>query len=433
MAYRYVWMDTAQDDSDANWNSSTISYTTLAAAIAASSGGDIIFVASIHVEDTAGSFDCTGFSEASHILVISVDKTSGTPPANAYERQIDTSGEIDGSDITIQGYVTMIGLYFVSDDNVEIGSIINSGVRLIDCDIEVADNVTIGAPDHSANTRLENVNFVQTTPATSGFPYVRGSLVWTEGSYSLDTGSITAVVTVSEGADIFISNVDFSGIAAADYLVGVDATDTYYIVFRRCKLPASFGGVIQGTYPLSSGGKVIMQGGDDSTSDEYWRIAEHYYEGVIVTDTTVYLDATYDGSNNYSIKMTTSANSKEWYRPLRFKLAEIWCAANATLKVNTLAGEAYNDDDFWIEFEHGTSGEPATGIVNYSSRTATIQTTPAALSTESDPGWTEGASGFSTYQYVQETLTSAAGIVTVWACFAKASKTIYVCPKVEVS
>ena len=189
--------------------------------------------------------------------------------------------------------------------------------------------------------------------------------------------------------------------------------------------------------PTGGGCEVKFHSVDDG--DNIHTFKEYYFEGLIESDTAVYLDATYDGSNGYSAKMTSNANAIEWTRPLRFKLADIYVdATGKTLTVETLTDNVtLQDDEFWIEVEYPDSTTGALGNI-LDTKPATIFTTPSNLTASSKGAgdWT-GESGTPVYQKVTADFTGVAdeavGVYTVWACLAKPSTTVYVDPFITVA
>ena len=137
------------------------------------------------------------------------------------------------------------------------------------------------------------------------------------------------------------------------------------------------------------------------------------------------------------MKMITNANA-DFHTPLRFQLAPgKWMAANPTITVEcthdaqgTEAGGNFGDDEFWIEIEYPDITVPAYRKWDRTSRMATLGS--SAIRTGGTSGdWTNGKTDF---DKVVETISGGgAGIHTVWACLAPASKTVYVCPKIDVS
>lgn len=112
MTTRYVWKDSAQDDGDATWNSSTLAYLTLQAAMSASAAGDIILVETTHTESTAGAVTLSGKASNPAYNVFRVDKSdSDSYDPDGVTWNISTTGT---NYISIRYGVGLYGLRFDS-------------------------------------------------------------------------------------------------------------------------------------------------------------------------------------------------------------------------------------------------------------------------------------------------------------------------------
>jgi hypothetical protein len=265
-----------------------------------------------------------------------------------------------------------------------------------------------------------------------------GLLKWVGGTFSFDgTGSTTDLFNVNgKGAWVLVEDVDFSGLAVGDYLVqsNVSNDSLSTVLFNRCKMPAwSGGGLIDADVGTPN---MIAKFHSCHNSDIIYHFQENYYEGQVEQDTSIYLDATYDGSNGYSAKMVTTANAEEWIRPLRFKLADVWCSANPTIRVNfTNDGTTFQNDELWIEIEYPDSNTGAFGKIDTTSRPADILATAANLTTDGSSSWTgTGGFGAEVKQYISEIIANGqAGMHRVWVCLGKPSATVYVDPELDIS
>ena len=434
-ANRYVYNLSSQDDADATWNSSTIAYVTLNAAIAASAAGETIAIASDHSEPALGALiNAMGIgTSADPLIIISLNRADDT-----YQNMVDGGGRIvmsgTSNDLSLGEWVIWVGVDIFVSDNIYVNA--TGTHHVIDSKVEVlGDLYSLTAATHLTTTVFEKVVYVQAGAGTLNIAHC--TFHWRGGSYSFNGGSITNLIsTSSEGLNVIIEDVDLSAIGAGDYLVEASGTKTD-ILFKRCKIGA-IAGFINGTIG-NEGFNVKIH--SCSASDIVYQFHEAYMYGTISDDTANYLNATADGSTGYSAKMVTNASPLEFYKPLKFKLADIWCAANPTLTIETITSNVtLQNDEFWIEVEYPDGTTKAQGNVMSSKVGASGEsdwfgnpsTAPANLTT-STAAWTEVLATEVKQKIVLTIAGGGAGVHTVWACLAKPSTTVYVDPYVTVS
>jgi hypothetical protein len=392
----------------------------------------IIYIASNHVETEGANY--TLGSANDNITVISVQESTTT-----YETMVAGGGSVNTGvgayDVIFTNNDIYVGLSFTAGDDVFFNTA-SKTLNFIDVTFTVADFFKMTLPDiavnlYNSNIILETVGKIQLS--------VGGGLFWKGGTFSFSGGSVGLYLfdlSSTSGGNIIVEGVDFQDLDGGDSLVSGALAAGWNVLFKRCKVPAALGALMGGAI---TGPAYRARFHSVSNSDIIYQFQENYYEGQINEDTGVYLDATYDGSNGYSAKMVSLATVKEWILPLRFKLAEIWISATGkTLTVELLTDNVtLQNDEFWIEVEYPDSTTKALGNI-LSTKSATIVTTPVNL-TASGKGagdWT-GESGTPVYQKTVADFTGVAdeavGMYTVWACLAKASTTVYVCPKIVVA
>lgn len=429
----YVWDGSAQDDSDATWNSSTISHLTLEAALAVVDANGRINIASEHIQTQSGVLSLG--SANNNVTIVSLDKDN----SDAYLAMRDdvAPGSIAATggagDISFTNSDIYIGLTFSAGD--DINYITNDiEYRAIDCKFRVADNCTVGTGNEDASLYWEDVIYEQ---VTAGRFLVGGStFIWRGGTFSFDGGSVSTQLfeaIASRGGVVIVEDVDIQDLGAGDSLVSLTNT-TLNVLIKRCKVPSALGGLLAAA-PTGEASSAKFH--SVSNSNIIYQFQENYHFGQINEDTSIFLDATYDGTNGYSAKMVSSSNALEWVRPLKFKLAEIWATANPTITVELIIDSAttLNDDDVWLEIEYPDSTTGALGGFDNTSRAATIVTTPIELTTSGKGAgdWT-GEGGTAKFYKIAVTISSGqAGVHTIWACLAKPSTTIYVDPKIVLS
>ena len=431
MAYWYLYdggdntntSSTSDPSLAANWTNATDD---ILAVIALTSAGDIVFVASDHTEtESAISFTLAfGGVIGNKVKYISVNRTTG-----AVEAMQDSTGKLEcvGRDLNIIGHVWICGMNFVSGDDMYIAANTNGHILLDSCKLSVPDFLYCESSNHEIEIKAINSDILFTTEGT--FRLRGGILKIIGGSISSSVAMIatTLFTVISAGCTVILKNVDLSGVYDNTTLITA-ATERSEVRLTRCKMWAGWT-VPDMTTPYS--GDVILESCDTGNGYNYFLRVNFY--GRTQQDTANHKTL------DFSAKMVSSANAKEWTEPLRFKLSEFYATANPTLTVEYIheaqgsgSGGDLQDDEFWIEIEYPDSTDEALGKLDQSNRASTILATPADQdnSTES---WTENLTG-EVKQKSEVTISGgAAGIHTVWACLAKPSTTVYVDPDVTVS
>lgn len=397
-----------------------------AIADAACVAGSRIFVGhdSIYTEGAGNVTYTSAGTAANPVIVYSADNTSGEPPSTYTAGAIE---DIDGGvySITTTGHIVFYGITFKSGNLFRIAG--NSIVKLVDCTLQLNRNfaaallsiANVGSILLFENTNLSFVNVGAGITIGNGSVFEwRGGTLQTTDLNELFTGHAGyANIVAIRGVDLSIMN---SGALINGWGSSGDEPD--YFEFSGCKFNANVPALVTDTTPVNWPGIAKMI---SCHSGNIPFFQEHTYSGDVYFDTAEYLDATYDGTNGYSAKLVTNANAS-FNRPLRFKLADIWCAANPTLTVHFTHdingdGSDAQNDELWIEIEYPTNANAAYRQWDRTSKMAVLGT-PADLTTQG------------TYNSIAETISGgAAGIHTVWVCMGVASKTIYADPKIDVT
>jgi len=161
--------------------------------------------------------------------------------------------------------------------------------------------------------------------------------------------------------------------------------------------------------------------------------------GTVKSDLTRYRTGGADDDENanaHSWEMVSSANALEIHNPLKTPPMMRWVEAgvDVTVTLYVASGVTLQDDEFWIELSGSdNTANPNTTTQGYTATTrAAIQATPANLTTDAVSTW--NGVGVGTKQECSVTFTPAeAGPVVVRACLAKASTTVYIDPRLDVT
>jgi len=361
------------------------------------------------------------------------DGAAASTAPQYYETMVDGGGRIGTSganNLILDADTIYTGMYFDASDNLWHNG--SGTVILRDCKLDVDDNCTFGGANSDQISIWENVNYNQVTAGNISID--KGQLFWREGKFTGASNLVNGNLFTadSRGGDVVCEDLDLIDMDSGDYFLGGTEYNSN-IFLKRCKLqsgsePSLYNGTI-------SKGNVIIKTHSCSGSDIIYQLKEQNIYGVVETDVDVYANATYDGTNGYSYKITPSPKTTVWSRPLRFKLAEVYSTkANPTLAVELVTDNVgLNSDQFWLEIEHPRSDISAYGKVDRSSRSSDIITSPSTLAVSSI-AWTDGAGITEKKMKVSVSTTGGqVGIHTIWACVAGTTVPVYVDPQITKS
>lgn len=392
-----------------NW---TNAFENLVTAFVSAGDNDIIYTASGHDYGNSSGSYTGGGTIGSPVLVISVNTTTGAYLVGAKETFTNvfnpnaTSKEVHYLGVSLEStnYITLnaSGIVLMIDGNIKCTTS-NRHILLSEGATLLLQNLGVEGNNNAKLFLLQGASFVEINNCVlSGTPpVVFAEMIYRGGRLNIKNSNLS----IFSGAGIYwINGPDISSEE------GGPATIT------RCKIGSTPPGLTPADIinPTAYVKLLSCDNGDDTTFFQ-----EKYHTGEIFKDTANYL------TSDHSAKMVTNAYSREFTKPLRYMLLSQPLAANPTIKVNTMTdGVTLQNDEFWIEVEAPDETDEALGIV-ISSRTTDIRTTPSNLDTNSE-SWTDDIST-PVKQETEVTVTGgAAGIHTVYACFAKPSSTVYV-------
>jgi hypothetical protein len=460
MAVIYLRSTDGNDgDNGSTW---ALAKATLQAAVTAAGVGGTVYVSKSHSESyvsaTTVTFPgTTGPEDSVKVNIFAVDDTGNPePPTTLTNKDSAATANFDNSlNLILAGAAYIYGVEFSNSGAVNASIQLGIGstpaaMLFEDCLFNLLSTGSSGGRlQHggSSNTNMvRSINYLNCdfnfANASICFDIDAGSNVSVSGGAILSVGTSVNVFQMDPGADrsttCRASNLDLSGMTADDYLVGINGGTQVDFLGRRLKIPASIAGLVDTPLQLQPAPVPPIRIHSFGAADEYYQFYEQSYAGYCEDSTAVYRTggATYDGTNEFSVKMGATTGASTIF-PLRFKLAELKLdlTSSKTLTVHTAqnAGTVYQDDEFWIEAEYPDSTGLALGVIDKTPRPGPLDT-PANL-TSSAETWT--ASGSEDTRQVAITIGAITGAtdaqVTVWACLAKPSGEIYVCPKVEIS
>lgn len=427
------------DGSDAD-NGSTwaLAKATLTGADAIDAPGDTLYLSSIHSQDQSSSLPLTfAGTYAAPTKIISVNDSTGVVENGA---EVKVTGNftttLNGS-LYVQGVTFRHGISNTSSASLTFASasskIVLEGCSLRNESSGTSSTITFG---NSASTIISIVELINTdislNAAGARFS-LGGQLLWRGGAYVPLTNQPTALFTLNQRSygPSLVEGVDLSALPSTVNIVG-NGNGTCSLMLRNCKLPASWSGSLVGVAITTPGFRVEMHNCD--SADTNYRLWVEDYAGSIKSETTlVRTGGASDGVTGYSLKMTTTANANALVAPLVSPEIVIWnddVGSSKTVTFEILHDSATNltDGEIWIEVQYlGTSGVPLGSFV--SDAKADVLATAADQTTSSET-WTTTGMTNPNKQKLSVTFTpQEAGYFQAKVYLAKASKTVYICPK----
>lgn len=402
--------------------------------------GDRIFVLNTNDQDAAANltWPFPASSEVNPVLIISTSDTGNAPPLTYVSGALQgqTLGAAGTFDVAInpaagEAFVTL-GVGIVAEDNFTTAA--RGWSSFNDCIVQYSDNAATGARAGVSYTNVE-FYFVDTGHTLYVMHY-GGAYLIRNCSLHASSAAITDFIDFmddNETASCVIDGFDLSGAATGFELVSAANVYNLRITGSGILLPTS-GTVCDGT--INSSGCIDIRG-ISSTAASLHGVFYKTQAGTVTEDSTTYLDATYDGTNGYSLCFTPTASAiKGLGDPqytLRYDICEVWCDANPTITVHMTSDTgSMGNQSIWLEIEHPDATSAVLRTITSTLNAHKMLGTDAALTDDSAAAWTSGK----TNDYsIASTLSSSAGVVKVFVCVANSATTpvLFVDPAVDIT
>lgn len=440
MAVIYLRSTDGNDaDDGSTW---ALAKATLAAALTAAGAGGTVYVSQAHSETQASAMTLTSpGTAASPTLVICGNDGAAPPTAVATTATVSTTG---ANAISFAGFAYCYGVIFTagnSGSNASINFVSGSPWwwRFEASSLRLGGNNSGGRIVAGLGGATVDDNLLELIDSTVSFAHaghgirVHCPFVW-RGTASAILGTVPTTLFITPAASGGGGSINVYGVnlsAASGTIVTVGASFDKY-VFVNCKLHAS-ATLVSGT-SAGQGGTLVEFINCDS-GDTNYKYRKHCYQGDITQEDTIVRTAgASDGTTPISRKMVSSANSK-LYSPLESAPILVW---NETLSSLTATVEVVTDNvtltdtEAWLEVEYlGTSGFPLSSFV--SDRAVDILAS-AANQTSSSVTWTTTGLTTPVKQKLSVSFTpQEKGLIRARVMLAKASTTMYFCPKADIS
>lgn len=380
-------------------------------------------------------------TSSSPVRVICVNDGAEPPTTVAATATFSTTGN---SGINFTGMTYYYGMTFTAGNSTgtasfNIGNAANVFCRFDNCTLAIGSSgtggrLTIGGGSSNISGLVDFINchlkFANASQIIN--PACHMNII---GGDIAATGTVPTTIfagTQQTKIRCHLNGVDLSAFGSGKNLVTLTNPDGGEYLFQDCKLGAS---VTVGTGSSTNPGYVEVKLVNSDSADTNYRYHYQYFSGTITHETTIVrTGGASDGTTSISRKMVSSANSK-FYLPLESDPIVIWneLTTSITVTVHVVTDNVtLTDAECWIEVEElGTTGFPLSVI--QSDRAADILATPANQTTSTET-WTTTGLTTPVKQKLHVTFTPAEkGPLKVRVMLAKASTTVYVCPKAEVA
>ena len=428
--------DGSDSDNGSTW---ALAKATLVGAAAIDAAGDTIYLSQSHAESGGAVTAVFAGTIANPVKIIAGNDAAEPPTA------VSSASLISSSSITLSGSYYLYGLTLQAAGSIlPANQSASNSVTLDNCSLITTSTTsggffTIG----SANNITQKAVLLDCTYkfggasnigcATAGVVEIKG------GSFISGTSTPSAGIfggaADRSGARLTIDGLDMTNLASTVNIFRAFVSPGLFQI-RNSKLPASWSGSLCNATPLATGQRFEMHNCD--SGDTNYRLWVQEYSGSIKTETTlVRTGGASDGTTGYSLVMATTANANASVAPLVSPEVSIWndtTGGSKTVTVEILHDSATNltDGEIWLEVQYlGTSGAPLGSFI--SDAKADILATAADQSASSETWTTTGMSNPNTQKLSVTFTPQEKGYIQAKVYLAKASKTVYVDPKLTVA
>ena len=433
----------------AGWTFASPFFDYISTAMAA---GDRLFCSSSGTETQSGAITATFPGTcATPCQVLSVSDTAAPPTTLAAGATITSSG----NSVTLNGIASSAGLYVYgltlnSYNTMALASNGNGGTAEF-------KGCTFNITATSVSTYLIQIGTIgassdgQVVCKSCAFSFASTDLGIAAGTANVAfencsvSGSIYLMKYIGSGGrgggNVRFSGCDLSGLGASANLVNAGSLFGGSFVIRNSRLPAAWSGsLVTGTFD-GFGFRAAMHNCDTGATN--YRIAVQTYAGTILSETTIVrTGGASDGTTALSWKMASTTNAEYPLVPLESDEIVIWNDVTGTSQTATVeivhdsqgAGTsgAFQNDEIWLELQYpGSATTPQSSFASDSKADVFATTADHPTSTAT---WTTTGLTTPVKQKLSVPFTAQQkGFLIAKVKMAKASKTVYIDPKLTVA
>ena len=437
----------------ADWTFATIYIDYAMLAMAA---GDTLYVSNNHAESTSTTLTVTSpGTQASRCYIICGSDAVAPPTAVSTTATVTTTGN---SNIIINGSVYVYGVTFVPGSGSSAtasflcAAAAASNQTYDNCSIQVATTgnglAQFGDPARADNNEIRLINTTFKFGGTGNRINIVSDFEWDGGSILSGGSTPTSLFLLGSRSmgRVLVSGVDFSNLAATFNIFINTASSAVRPILRNYKLPTSWSGSLWNSAPTVTGMRAEAYNGSASSINYDLWIQD--YTGSITDEVVIVrTGGASDGVTPISWKLASSANAAYPANTLisgeiAVRNAVVGSPKTVTVEfihdTNVSAGQGagtgfrFQDDEIWLEvMSLNTSGFPL-GTWTRDCKADFL----AAPQDQTDSSETWTTTGLTTPQKQALSVTftpNVVGYILARVVVAKASKTIYVDPKLTVA
>lgn len=438
MANIYV-RSTDGDNSD-NGSTWALAKQTLGGAATVDVGGDTVYISQNHSESTAGSISVNFADSSGPVRILCANDGAAPPTALATSALVVTTGSGSISIAKGSAAVTLYiyGITFRTGTGAGVGGFFAAECHLENCRIEFPTTYASGSIGMSKGAEFVNcvLKFGSASQSISCGDSDSPSII--RGG-SVDGSGSTPNALFSGGyMTMIMEGVDLSALASTVSIFQGFSVTNVTVMARNCKLPASWSGALLYGSAVMLGNAAIRMVNCDSGDTNYRLWIEKLRGSIRDESTLVRTGGASDGATALSWKMTSNGGvDAVFINPLESDEIIGWnetVGSSITVSIEILHDSATNlkDDEIWLEVQYlGTSGFPLGSFI--SDAKADVLATAADQASSSETWTTTGMSNPNKQKLSVTFTPQEKGFIHAVVKVAKASYTVYVCPKLTVA
>jgi hypothetical protein len=441
MATYYVWSGATGAGTGADWANA---FTNIAAARASGAAGDTVYVADDHAYSTSGAdylIDLKG-DVFTPDYIICVRRSGGSVPPVAADIR-DTATETITSQHTIGvtgGRGVMYGINFIAGNGTTNGYVaLASGYGNCFCKFYRCSGYINGTSDPNANIGVSQTTGAELYDFQVRFSHANNVFfanlsVYIEGGSTrpfVHPSSVVGTVFMLDqglGRVSRIRGLDLSNVGSGKSLFLGGYGNCKAILFEKCIIDNAVNRTSSTPrFPIKFIG--CSAAGVNGLINEI-----HDYRGVLTTEQTILRTAgATDGTYPFSWKIVTNGNCND-RQPFETFEGEFWnetTGSSKTLTIHTVTDNVtLKDNEIWVEAWY-FDGTP---VLNAATDWAGLLSSGSNQASDSGEAWTTTGLTTPVKQKLEVTFTPAKKGPIRWIVkVAKASTTVYVCPKADLT
>jgi hypothetical protein len=432
--------DGSDSDDGSTW---ALAKASLAGAAAIDSTTDnVIYVSQAHAESQSADISLAwAGTKASPTYVVCVNDGAAPPTAVAATGSVLTTGNIALNNTSNYAYFS--GLIFTAGSGQSLTRALRTGISqsvtvVEGCKLRLATTgngqIETASSTNSVTKWLNTTLRFASTGQSIQIPAAGCDLLWSGGGIE-SGGSIpnTLFTTLSASSDLLVEGCDFTLLNGSQTLFS-SASQNIRAVLRNVKFGASWTGALHNSTP-GANSRFALYNYTVGSNKFGMLIAAHY--GTLQSETTIVrTGGASDGDAGLSWKMVSNADAEYPYATLNTDEIVRWnetTGSSVTVTVEVITDNVtLTDAQCWLEVQYLSETGTLLGAFGSDAKADILAT--AANQTTSSETWTTTGLTTPVKQKLSVSFTpQQKGFIHATVKLARASTTVYVCPKLEVT